>query len=548
MGTVRSVRASEITRTWITLSVLAAALFFKSVYYRQVTGMDALNAGQLLTAYLSVAAAAVGLAMVAWFPRRWPAITLLVVTDLWFVAGIWYYKANHLWLNWSAARTVTELQGFESSVLAYMEWSQLLLPLTTLIAIGLLSVLPSVRVGKRQIGMVCAMVAVLYAASVLGRRLWPLSELEQQTSMKAEEHYFLKTHSPLMQAGWIICEAVQEGMLQWKATRPFSAREQTIMDTVWRHEQPQTTPQGHLVFILVESLETWALEATDIEGRKIGSSLLSYVTSHPVLYVPEVETQQKYGRSGDGQLITQTGLLPLSSGVACRQYGENVYPNLAHFYEDGAVFNPYHIPVWNQKVVTYSYGFKHLKNPRMLFNQSDKEVLHRAIQYLTDASEPTMALVLTIDTHTPFRSHRDSVKLTEDYTVTEKDYLCSVHYTDRHIGHFLAWADTAACMRQATIVITADHNHFPRENDRGLCPLIIRSPQITESVTLPSALQMDIFPTVLYAIDQANYAWQGFGVNLLDPHAEYLLNHRSVSAKEAYLLSDKLIRSNFFAQ
>ena len=535
--------------TWITLSVLAAALFVKTICFRQMSDLDVLSIGQLVAAYLSVAAVSLAFATIAWIPRRWPNVLLLVVTDLWFIAGIWYYAANNLWINWAAVRTITELRGFESSILAYLNWSQLLLPITTLLAVAVLHRFPLPHPTKRHWWIVTLVCAFLCVSAIGLRALFPLSEEAKNREMRAEDNFFLRTHSPLAQIGWIAYEAAVEGTYQWKAKQPFTAREQQIMDAICRDSVPPTPPKGHLVYILVESLETWALETTDTQGRRIGEYLLSYVESHPTLYVPTVHTQQKYGRSGDGQLLTQTGLLPLSSGVACRQYGENVYPNLAHFYPFGVVINPYHIPVWNQKVVTYSYGFKELFSPRRLLNLSDSVVMTRTMEYLNEATEPIMVLALTIDTHTPFRSRRDSVALdTERYNASEADYLRSVHYTDRQIGRFLAWADTASIMRNATIVITADHNQFPRENGHGLCPLILRTPAITQSITYSECLQMDIFPTVLHAIGQSNYYWQGFGVDLLNEQDAARLTDRPISVQEAYSLSDKLIRSNYFAR
>lgn len=534
--------------TWITLSIIAAALFVKSIYFRQLSDLDDLTVGQLVAAYLSVAAASISFATIAWIPRRWPTVVLLVVADLWFIAGIWYYAANNLWVSWAAVRTLTELRGFEDSIIAYLAWSQLLLPLSSLIAIAALHLLPLPRANKRHWTIVSWIVAVLLVGALIGRLVCPLSEDAKNRGMKAEEHFFLRTHSPIAQVGWIAYEAAIEGKYRWNAQRPFSSHEQQIMNIIYRDSVPPTRPQGHLVYILVESLETWALEAKDIHGRRIGECMLHYVETHPTLYVPKVESQQKYGRSGDGQLITQTGLLPLSSGVACRQYGNNVYPNLAHFYPFGVVINPYHVPVWNQRVVTYSYGFKHLYSPRMLINLSDSVVMDRTMGRLRRAKEPIVVLALTIDTHTPFRSHRDSVDLEPGYSTSEADYLRSVHYTDRHIGRFLAWADTSLVMRNATIVITADHNQFPREHGHGLCPLIISSPAITQSVTYPECLQMDIFPTVLHAIGQSDYRWRGFGLDLLDAQEAAQLTDRPISAREAYSLSDKLIRSNYFAR
>ena len=533
---------------WITLLVVTAALFIKSVFLRQIMEMDTLGSGQLVAAYLSVGAVSLGLALLSWLPRRWPVVMLMLLTDLWFIAGIWYYHANFIWLNWQAVRTITELKGFESSILAYMRWQQLVLPLSTLVSLITLFAFPVTRPQRRHLMPVVLTVCVLTLGGIAVRALNPLTEEDRQQSFHAEQSYYLRTHSPLAQVGYILYEAVQDGLFRWHASQPFTEREQAIMAAVYRPGAASQAPQGHLVYILVESLETWALEAQDQTGQPVGAHILSYIDTHPVLYVPAVETQQVYGRSGDGQLITQTGLLPVTAGVTCQQYGTNTYPNLAHFYADGAVINPYFIPVWNQRVVTHSYGFRQLLGPRSLVNMKDSMVMERTRDYLTQAQEPSMVLALTIDTHTPFRTRRDSIPLDDRYSRVEQDYLRSVHYTDRQIGRFLQWADTAAVMRHATIVITADHNHFQRVNGHGLCPFIMASPCIFRPVRHPAALQMDIYPTVLHAIGQTDYEWRGLGIDLLDENAQSLLEHRPIRPEEAYSLSDKLIQTNFFAQ
>ena len=52
---------------------------------------DSLSAGQTVTAYIAVTAVALGLGLIAWSSRKWTALLLLILTDLWFIAGIWYY-------------------------------------------------------------------------------------------------------------------------------------------------------------------------------------------------------------------------------------------------------------------------------------------------------------------------------------------------------------------------------------------------------------------------------------------------------------------------
>ena len=534
--------------TWLTLSILAAALIIKSALYRQWTGMDAaLSMGQTVTAYIAVTAASLGLATLAWLSRRWPTIVLLILADIWFISGIWYYNANMLWVSWQAVSTISEINGFGSSILSYLAWKQLWFPMTTLLTTyGVLSI-PKHRIPPRRWFIAYAITVLLGIGAWIGRLFFPLNANSKKWSFRAEQTYFICTHSPLAQIGLICYEAIQDGLFNYHAMRPLTPREQSIMATIYRPAKEANMPKGHLVFVLVESWESWTLQARDRNGQPVCPHLNAYLETHPVLFVPAVETQQKYGRSGDGQLITQTGLLPISFGVACQRYGENTYPNLAHFYADGVILNPYLIPVWNQNTVTYSYGFKRQIKPRVFINFSDSIIMHQAIECLTQANEPMAVLALTIDMHAPFHSHCDSLELDDSYSATEQDYLRSTHYTDRQIGRFLSWADTAKTMQNATIVLTADHNHFPKQNGHGLCPLIVAAPCVKEPIVLPSALQMDIYPTVLHAIGQSNYVWQGFGVDLIAPDAGEQLEKRPITPTEAYSLSDKLIRTNFFA-
>lgn len=54
---------------------------------------------------------------------------------------------------------------------------------------------------------------------------------------------------------------------------------------------------------------------------------------------------------------------------------------------------------------------------------------------------------------------------------------------------------------------------------------------------------MDIYPTILHLIGCDDYYWRGFGVNLLDSAAHH---NRPISPDEASVLSDKMIRADYF--
>lgn len=117
--------------------------------------------------------------------------------------------------------------------------------------------------------------------------------------------------------------------------------------------------------------------------------------------------------------------------------------------------------------------------------------------------------------------------------------------------------------RNTSIVITGDHKIFADDihamykdycidyNERykiekSGCPLIIYSPNINEKVSnsTQTYYQMDIYPTVLALMGFSDcYYWKGFGVNLLYSMA---CHNRPVTEEDACMLSDKLIRANFF--
>ena len=54
---------------------------------------------------------------------------------------------------------------------------------------------------------------------------------------------------------------------------------------------------------------------------------------------------------------------------------------------------------------------------------------------------------------------------------------------------------------------------------------------------------MDAYPTILHLIGCENYYWKGLGVNLLDSVGR---SNRPITEQDAYILSDKLIRANYF--
>lgn len=545
IGTTQTNANNNILPT-LTIGLVVLLKFF---FFRQLTELDStLGISQLASAYLTNIAAVMAVALFVLLIRKiWVTILLLVVCDVWLLANLIYFDANFTLLNWAAITTITELPGFESSINCYFNWRQLLFPLTTLAAYFIMvggadSFTEKSFCPKKVIIWYGVIALVCLTMGTIMRHHIPFTD-SSHWNIHDEERAFLRSHSPLAHLEKTIGEMVQSQILHINADLPLTDAEQHIVPT---SVLPDTVSDlsEHFVYILIESMESWAIAAKDATGAEVCPHLNHFIATRPVLVSMGIKSQQIYGRSGDGELITQTGLLPLRQGVACLEYGDNTYPNLAHFYPSSKELNSYP-GVWNKSVTSQSYGFKELREPNDKKHRkgTDSLVFVWAQEELERATCPTYLLVLTIDTHAPFRCASPSLTFNSTYSKVEQDYLQCVHHMDKYFGRFITWADTASVMQNATIVVTADHNHFPQRNGKGLCPLIISSPKIHSTITIQQAYQMDIFPTILYLINQESYPWHGLGRNLLDSASV-----RPCSVKEAYRLSDKLIRKNYFAQ
>jgi len=540
---------SESQDRYLVILVLFLSYMAKTFVFRNLVDADSgLSPLMIAGVYAESAAVAAMFACLLLLIRNiWPNVILLCVTDLWLLANVLYYNANSFLLDWEVILFTNQIRGFESSILSYIAWEQLIFPFTSIVAAVCVIVFSPFRQKKdgapqKEIFIVLACVIVFFLGGCFAQWL----NLNKQTKavtnylQKTERRRFYKNHSPAAHLGYVVYDAIIECVFNIQSCAPLTTEEKELLSVILTdQDEDYFSPQNHLVFILVESFEAWSMDATDINGTDVTENLNRFVKNHSVLLCKNVLSQQKYGRSGDGQLITQTGLLPLQNGVTCMRYGGNVYPNFAHFYPNSVVIDPYK-NVWNQRVTTYSYGYKRLRESDRI-GCTDSVIFCRTREELEHATLPTCVLAITIDTHAPFTSVPITLDLADKYNQTEQAYLQAVHYFDKHLGRFLDWADTALVMQNSTIVITADHNHFPVSESRGRCPLIIKSPKITKTFIVSNAWQMDIFPTVLSAIGNDTYSWHGFGINLTDS-----VSNRAISVAEANKLSDKLIRNNFF--
>ena len=536
----------------------------------------------------------------------WWSIIWMLLIDFWIVANLIYFRANSLFLSLDAIRMAGNLQGFGSSILLYLDWHVWIFPTLTLLhAVAWYLCRRSFTSWK--IGIVALAAAIV--CSLLGgtcnylsfchsqqRKFWflpwlnpfviPADIAPENWLTEHSQFNYIMNHSIVAYSVNMVIEGVKLDKLREKPAPRNQQEESFLQNLPDIHHCSDLVPDKNLILILVESLESWTLQMTDENGKEVTPCLNRFLQDHPHLYAHCITSQVKQGMSGDGQMIVNTGLLPISSGAACLLYAHNTYPNFAQFFTSSAVINPVK-NTWNKTDAARNYGYRQLIEPDdniEEYNQTshrhfwidDKifEMTKLTTEQFVD-NMPFCIMALTISTHQPFNLYDKSFSLQYDPLLPQPvaDYLNALHYADTHIGAYLNWLADNNILTNSVVVITGDHTVFRNldfqqlqdwakntslsiADEPNYCPIIIFSPDITENITVSSVCyQMDIYPTIISTIGLADYPWHGFGTDLSSLPSDTLstsIHHaqckQSSSVSEAYCLSDLLIRSNAFAK
>lgn len=529
-----------------------------------VPGAYGHGAWWMLAALLAKTAASMGMASLSLVcRRRWPVAVVASVLTIWMVANGLYYHATGLYITYDVLTMAGGLAGFTSSIASYLKWDVWLLVGLSLLLVPLIMIKwpePSWRrMGCVWIAVACCTIVGCFchylhnhkyryegdnpALTIDYFRIMDFYGECKPKAWRAGENWYIERHSIAMALPHLFVHAYnQQQEEKQNAYITFTESEEAFLGRAVVEESD--TIRGHLVVLLVESLESWALESRDAAGHEVTPCLNAFAAGDNVLVAHRVVCQKRYGESGDGQLIISSGLLPVKEGVACMKYANRTYPNYAHLFPGSVLINPVK-NAWNQTIMTSRYGYRQLVEPEgvtMKESWNDAQVMDITRTVCDTLHRPTCVMALTISSHTPFDRVKPSLELAGNLTQERYRYLQCIHYADSCLGTFLRWADTAKCMRGATIVVTGDHNIFPD----GVCPLIVKSPAIDGRIVIEEeCFQMDIYPTILHAIGQQGYTWKGFGADLLK---EGNTKARPIDVESAYELSDKLIRRNYFAR
>lgn len=342
-----------------------------------------------------------------------------------------------------------------------------------------------------------------------------------------------------------------------------------------------------LVFILVESLESWPLE-TNVGGHAITPNLNKLLTdTAAVSYFPNVLTQTRDGRSIDAQLLYLTGRLPLKSGVFSMKYPTLDYQSLPKYLKEATgasatLFSPDPATMWNQTPIARAFGFdriytaesRHTGNPSDYAPDGyifDKPMIQSTLTQadsILDAGKPAMLMWVTHTSHTPFIAP-------EGYTTpaaatvsdaTLRNYITTIAYTDEALGMLLDHIASRPDRDEITVVIAGDHEGLASDrpriagNYRFVSPMrytpliIVNGPRNgRDDKTIG---QVDVFTMLLDVMLPATATpWRGMGISAYSeshPGAAASPGDKivgkpvsdSIAAhlRDAYIISDRMMR------
>ncbi len=581
---VRFIQRHAITgkaATWCLFGLVAALIFLKTSLFHWFLYHDWQISHQLPSAWAfwlpKISISLFVASGVFLSSKKGGMLVVLFILDLWMIANLMYFRANNCLITWDTFRIAHNIEGFESSIGFYYNWQATVYWLSTVLYALALPFFRPTRI--RKVYPVILLVAgtlflissrLLIAEKHSERAIEPQDRWKYYIPFYEPRHfrtcwlgsaYYAKQRSIVAYLPMVISTTIVDAWGQEEIT--LNTAEEEKMAQLVHLSDTVIYPTHNLIFILVESFESFALEAKDTDGEYVLPHLRNLLHQPNVAYADKITSQVRHGVSADGKLIVNTGLLPLQTGVAAMEFGGNSYPNYAHLFDVALWVHPTPATAWNQQIMTYSYGYTQMLGGDKMYIP-DGATFGWTQPHIDKYSDKRLCYFLTtMYSHSPFNLVAENPTLHLDPQMPHalQRYLTCLHATDSLFGVWYdAWCDTPHA-EETVLVITGDHTVFKDamlhefsayaaqadwsiQNGLNYCPLIIQSPTIEKNIHVSDiCYQMDVYPTILPLIGAEDYFWKGFGVNLLDSTARA---QRNIHEKDAYMLSDKLIRTNYF--
>lgn len=483
----------------------------------------------------------------ACFRRNGWQIAVLFLLDALFVINLMYCRTYNTFIPLESYGLASNLTDFTSSVYDSFHWTELLLPLSTLLCI----ILWEKEKGEQPSRVMCSAYFVPLGVAFL-----------LSAGLALTKGGFKKAYASLQTANYYTCGTPMYtvfGSLLYDALHQQEVFSPEMRQTIlqWQHRQPSYKPlpdsipgRTNLVIILCESLESWVLERT-MEGKEITPYLNKLLREPSTLYAPRVLTQVKGGRSIDGQLLLNAGMLPIENGTYSMLYPDNTFFTLTKALKQKHGARGYLLTVdkkitWNQSVVAEQFGIDTLlSKPCFKLDErvgsrkklGDVSFFKQCVEKLKrkevwPEGEPAYFQCVTYSGHNPFilPPKLQRISFTGNYPQKMKDYMITANYTDYAISQFIDYLKTRSDYDRTLIVITGDHEGLAADraplcasavghgivSDKPFTPFIVVNSPVAMRYEAVMG-QVDMYSTLLNLMRLDDYPWKGMGQSILDP-------------------------------
>lgn len=547
-------------REWICFFVFASCVLLKIVLFH-VYCFHGLLLSSILTnpvAFFSFwlpklsAVFAVSALFFFFRDKRWLAI-LLLIFDVWIEANLIYFRTNKMFIDYYALTMGGNMDGLWESVLIFFSVRDVVFPMISLLFAGWTFMTKQIYCRRLNFGGI--LMALTVAIQVLGNYCHSLEykenpfepiQLTQNQRFSAWCHDVIpaENKSVFHILVWDIVDFLTIG------EDTYTMSEDDIRQTVpFIHPSPEELAPTPIIIVVVESFENWVIQ------EDVMPNLYSLVSNDDVAYFPHLKSQIRQGTSSDGQLIINTGILPLQRGAWSFLHAENILPSITSLYEHSVSLDPSEPQLWNKTNYIKSFGI----DEDIQTEVDDRLLFREVLDKVKDSCQ--CIWTVTMSSHAPFSYYSGAYGGSSDMPSIMARYLYTFQQVDAALGELISSLDSLGYFGGGSLIITGDHTIFSNE-DRAACrafcnsehydfdsikeyvPLIIKAPNITGNpVDKAMYYQMDIYPTILSLIGCSGYFWSGFGVNLLNPENR---QNRMIDEQSAFILSDKILRSDYF--
>ncbi len=565
---------------------IVAVIAFTCMCYLPLAEAHALNGRHLPMRLSLLIVDAITIFAPYWLlPRRtrWTTLIPLWLIALWFTGCIWYYR---FWGDFPDITTLFFVSNLNAelfnSIAGLWHWRDaaiLLFPaiVTTCYFLNRKAIEQETLSAKKRITAIILSVVCFAAGqvtySVVMRRYFNQQkvafDMQQATYMRLVNTNSVQTHS--IRINGIVAHYIASAIYAYETltvTRSLSEDEKNqILTFLSDSEFPvalsdslQSINSGkNIVLIVVESLNASVINAS-CNGRPVAPTLLALSSSDSVFAALDVETQTRFGGSGDGQLLANTGLYPLPRFSTSLLLGsKNTFPGLPRLLgrkENIAIFADSN-QSWNEKETFVNFGFsKVLSNLdyKTTLRQlgSDAAMFQIADSILPTLRQPFMLELLTTSMHIPFDDPEIPSSMIPAWITrpdgsvgpTEK-YYRMVNYFDSALARFIENLKIRGLYDNTIIFIVSDHAQNVvtgyRLPDESMVFMALNT-GIGEKIDRRVG-QVDVFPTILQLAGAGNSViWKGAGTSMLGPAKT---EQQTDFAKK---ISELILRSDFFKE